>query len=145
MTERDDDRLLELLGAALAMNQAVPAELSDDARAVFTWRTIDAELLSLSFDSAVDELTGVRSSGTAERLLRFFSGDVEVEVDVIGGDLEGMVTGAQLDVVRLERPDGTLVDSDVDEHGRFLFEAVEAGPLRLHIGEGGPVTEWFLV
>jgi hypothetical protein len=48
-------------------------------------------------------------------------------------------------VVRLERPDGTLVDSDVDEHGRFLFEAVEAGPLRLHIGEGGPVTEWFLV
>ncbi len=143
MTERDDERLLELLGAALAMNQAVPAELSDDARAVFTWRTIDEELLSLSFDSAVDELTGVRSSGTAERLLRFFSGDVEV--DVIGGDLEGMVTGAELDVVRLERPDGTLVDSDVDEHGRFLFEAVEAGPLRLHIGEGGPVTEWFLV
>ena len=144
MTENDDRRLMELLGGALATDQPVPAELGDDARAVFIWRTIDTELLALGFDSAVDELAGVRSSAMTERLLRFVAGEVEVDVDLVDGDLEGMITGSQVQTVTLERPDGATSVSAVDEHGRFVFQSVEGGPIRLHIGDGGPVTEWFL-
>lgn len=147
MTRRDDKRLLDLLGEAMAATEPIPASLADDARAVFTWRTIDAELLALGFDSAVDELTGVRSASATARLLRFTADEVEIEVDVVDADLEGVITGADVSGVRLERPDGSTTAAVVDEHGRFRFEDVESGPLRLVIGDesGGRATEWFLV
>jgi hypothetical protein len=137
--------LLRLLGEALAVGEPVPPALTEDARAVFTWRTVDAELLALGFDSAVDELTGVRSGATVARLLRFERGEIEVEVDLVEGEIEGMVVGATVTEIRLEHPDGTVTVTEPDEHGRFRFADVGAGPRRLQIDEDGPVTEWFLV
>lgn len=147
MPTHDDERLLELLAGAMAVSQPVPATTTEDARAVFTWRTIDAELMALGFDSAIDELVGVRSTTAAIRLLRFSAGQIEIEVDVADGGLEGFVAGAEVRRVRLERPDGSVRTADVDEVGRFDFEEVAQGPVRLHLeADGhGHVTEWFVV
>ena len=147
MTDHDDDRLLDLLGQAMAATEPVPSALTDDAQAVFTWRTIDAELLALGFDSAVDELAGVRSASTTARLLRFGAGEVEVEVDVLDGYLDGVVVGTAVAKVSLERPNRSVVNVDVDEHGRFRFLDVSPGPVRFRLGEGAQrmLTEWFLV
>lgn len=147
MAISDDERLLELLAGALGSDQPVPEALTSDARAVFTWRTVDAELMTLGFDSAVDELAGVRSTGTPVRVLRFELGAVEVEVEAHASGIDGWVTGATVDRVDLERPGQPDETSEVDEHGRFAFPTAEPGPVRLRLrhGDWDRVTEWLLL
>ena len=41
---------------------------------------------------------------------------------------DGLVTGAGIDEVELERPDGSAFASPVDELGRFRFDSVASGP-----------------
>src|SRR5216684_8898574 len=67
--EHDDTELEEELRRAAARFDPVPGELLRAAASVFTWRTIDAELAELVFDSLVDhdEVSLVR--GPAERRL----------------------------------------------------------------------------
>jgi hypothetical protein len=50
----DDVRLLLDLGGALDAARAVPTRIADIGRAAFVWRTVDAELAELTFDSATD-------------------------------------------------------------------------------------------
>ena len=76
-----DDELLELVGRALRAVEPVPEHVITGALAAWTWRTIDAELAELVFDSAA-ELTGVRSEDTA-RQVTFQAPGVEIEVMVI--------------------------------------------------------------
>src|SRR5436190_5273614 len=59
-----------------------PDDVVAAAKASFTWRTVDAELAELTFDSLVDEEAGtlVRSA-EQPRLLTFSAGDVEIEVE----------------------------------------------------------------
>ena len=59
-THDPDDRLLAELAAALDAADPVPARVLDAAKESFTWRTIDAELAELVFDSAEQQLAGVR-------------------------------------------------------------------------------------
>ncbi|MGA9597612.1 MAG: hypothetical protein WBV06_15770, partial [Acidimicrobiia bacterium] len=76
-----DDQLLARIAGALAADP-VPEAVLDAARATFTWRTIDAELASLVFDSADEGLVGVRSTETA-RQMTFRTPGVEIELVVV--------------------------------------------------------------
>lgn len=98
---------METLVRGLEAAEPVPIGATEAARAVFTWRTIDAEMMEIDFDSAVDELTGVRSAGTTVRAIRFAAGAIEVDLDVDDGRVDGQVIGAVSASVRLERPDDT--------------------------------------
>ena len=85
MTDHHHDRseaLLDAFRAALTTTDAVPDEVVAAAKASFTWRTIDAELAELSYDSLlVGELAGTR--GEAEtRTLSFEFGAVGIEIEV---------------------------------------------------------------
>jgi len=144
-----DDELLELLGRALRAADPVPDDVLHGARAAWTWRTIDEELAELVFDSAA-ELTGVRSEETA-RQLTFRAPGMEIEVMV--------VDEASRRVVGQLVPPGaftvTLLAGDeeheqtTDRLGRFSFDAVRPGPVRLAVS--GPdgvhivTTEWVLL
>ena len=88
-----DDELLELVGRALRAAEPVPEHVITGALAAWTWRTIDAELAELVFDSAT-ELTGVRSEDTA-RQVTFQAPGVEIEVMVIDDAVRRIV--GQLD------------------------------------------------
>lgn len=148
MSEPDaDQELLELLARGLAADDPIPARTSESARAVFTWRTIDAELLEIGFDSAVDELTGVRGAGATVRAIRFAAGDVEVEVDIEDDHIDGQVLGSEPTSIRLERPDGSAVSTLGDDLGRFEFDGVGQGPVRFRVESGAEshVTQWFVV
>lgn len=142
-----DDRLLELLSSALGSERPVPPELTGDARAVFAWRTVDAELLELGFDSAVDELAGVRAADLSVRLLRFSAAGLDVELEAHPTGLHGHVTGAAVTEAVLERPGAPEERSRVDEYGRFSFSGDLEGPVRiLLIGdEEEHLTQWFLL
>jgi len=143
-----DEALLGLLGAALRSTEPVPDHVVAGARAASTWRTIDEELASLVFDSAL-EASGVRSESTA-RQLTFRRGDAEIEVMVLD-DTSRRVVGQLIppQSVAVHLTSGDRVDEQrSDRLGRFTFNAVPSGPVRLSVmgTDAKPMmsTEWVL-
>lgn len=144
----DDDALLSLLGRAIAAADPVPEHVTAGARAAFTWRTIDAELAEIVFDSAT-ELAGVRSEDL-DRQITFRAPGVEIEVMLVDATARRVV--GQL-IPPSERT-VELVGSDhvdtvgSDRLGRFSFDDVAPGPVRLVVrdADGGAVaqTEWVI-
>ena len=147
-TVGNDDELLALLGQALAAADPPPAHVLDGARAAYTWRTIDAELAELVFDSA-RELTGVRSEDV-NRQVTFEAPGIEIEVMVIDDETRRLVgqlippTESKIELVS----DDSVSSMTTDHLGRFSFDDVAPGPVRLVVkGEDDrPLvqTEWVL-
>jgi hypothetical protein len=148
----EDEALLRELRAAARRFDPPPDSVLEAARASLTWRTIDAELAALEFDSAVDPAaTAVRSGGEEPRLLTFAAPglNIEVEVSPIGPrrQLVGQLVPAQparIDV----RHAGGVTTVRADQFGRFDVDTISAGPvsLRCHLGDVPSslpvVTEW---
>ena len=144
-----DDDLLELVGRALRAADPVPDHVLDGARAAWTWRTIDQELAELVFDSAA-ELTGVRSEETA-RQLTFRSPGMEIEVmvtDEASRRIVGQLVPSGAFTITLLVGDQALA-ANTDRLGRFSFEAVAPGPVRIAVtdpdGAHVVTTEWVLL
>ena len=149
MNERIDDQLIATLGDAIQHADPVPERVLAGARAAFTWRTIDAELAELVFDSAT-ELTGVRSESMA-RQVTFQAPGVEIEVMVIENGqrrIVGQLIPPSEVVVQLTSGD-SVDETQTDELGRFTFNDVLPGPVRLAVlgssGEHVVHTEWVLL
>jgi hypothetical protein len=146
----DDDALLDLVGRALAGTDPVPAAVIAAAIGAETWRTIDAELAELVFDSAL-ESTGTRSATAAPvaREVTFRLGELEIELLVGDGPdagVEGQVIPRGGDVVELVSL-GDAGSADVDDLGRFRFASVPVGPVRLGIrlATGWVHTSWVVL
>jgi len=143
-----DDELLDLLGRAIDAADPVPDHVLDGARAAFTWRTIDTELAELVFDST-QELAGVRAE-EANRQVTFRAPGVEIEVMVIENGsrrLVGQLVPPAMHTVELVGADAVR-SVESDQLGRFTFEALEPGPVRLVVlgADGARIvqTEWVL-
>jgi hypothetical protein len=148
-----DDRLIEELRGAARRFDPLPAPVQEAARASLTWRTVDAELAALAFDSAIEPSTTVRSGGDS-RLLAFSAPgfSVEMEVAAIGvrRRLVGQVVPPQVARIEVRHPGGVVI-VEADKLGRFSAEGVSAGPvsLRCHPPAGTTdsaiITEWVLL
>ena len=146
-----EEQLLARLAAALDAAEPMPEGMLDQAKATFTWRTIDAELAALVFDSAAEELVGVRSSD-ANRQMTFRTPGVEIELVVVSETtrrLVGQLVPPQVAEIQLHHEDGSQTAS-TDNLGRFAFDDVPAGSVRLTcrlIGEDEAVvqTEWIII
>ena len=131
----DDQVLVAELRDALEATDPVPPWLLSAARETFTWRTIDAELAELTYDSLTDEalLAGVRGE-LQQRMLTFTAPGVTVEIEVSndGGErrLLGQVVPPAAGDVDVAYPDGST-HALVDDVGRFIVADVPAGPVRL--------------
>jgi hypothetical protein len=150
-TEQDDALLAELRAAA-SLHDGVPPAVADAARASFTWRTIDAELAALAFDSLAEAGALVRGGAPTrdDRLLTFETADVSVDVEIsgTGGDLlrlTAQVVPAGPAEVSVRTPGGEVV-ATTDQDGRLAPMDVARGPisLRVRVLPDGPVlvTEW---
>jgi hypothetical protein len=149
-----EDEVLDLLRGALRERDTVPDDVVRAAKESWTWRTIDAELAALTYDSAIDDeaLAGVRGVGTV-RSLAFGSGEllVEIELEPRGDEdepsrLVGQISPAGPVAVSVERVDGRpSLELAVDDLGRFRAERVDPGVVRVRIERGGAplVTDWF--
>jgi hypothetical protein len=154
MNPEDDEGLLAELRGAAARFDAPPAAVLDAARASLTWRTIDAELAALAFDSAVDRAATPVRSGDGPRLLSFNAPGltVDLEVSPVGPrrHLVGQLVPPQRARVDVRHRDG-ITSVDADELGRFTATSISAGPvsLRCHLAgsPSGPavVTEWLAI
>jgi hypothetical protein len=143
-----DDELLALVGRALRTADPVPDHVVHGARAAWTWRTIDEELAELVFDSAA-ELTGVRSEDTA-RQLTFRAPGMEIEVMIVdeaSRRIVGQLVPPGAFTIRVLAGDEEH-EATTDRLGRFAFDAVTPGPVRLAVtdadGTHVVTTEWVL-
>lgn len=151
--DEHEARFLHALRRTIEQHDPVPADVERVARESFTWRTVDAELADLAYDSLFDDasLAGVRS-GEAPRALTFagatFSVELEVEEQGDRRRLLGQLVppaGADIEV----RHAGGPSSLEADTMGRFATE-VETGLVslrcRLRDGEGAVLeTAWVVV
>lgn len=149
MTDRwTDDQLVEDLARGLEQVDPVPTEVTEFAKAAFAWRTLDAELAELVYDSSQEELAGVRSDTTA-RQLTFRAPGVEIEVVMMSDDarrLIGQLVPPQQATVELRYKD-RVQSVESDHLGRFTFHDLPVGPISIRcITEGSVVqTDWMIV
>jgi hypothetical protein len=156
MTSAADVTLLVGLGRLLDRLDPVPPECSDQARQLFCWRSLDAELAELSFDSLVDRdlAVAVRSGESVlePRMLGFGAvvdgEDLSIEIEVSAMDGQCTMVG-QLDPpgatsIGVEARGGEVLEAPVDEVGRFVVRPVPSGPVRLRIEHAGHLvhTTW---
>ncbi len=151
-SEREDTELEEELRRAVARFDPVPGELLQAAIEAFTWRTIDAELAELVFDSLIDqdEMSLVRGP-QERRLLSFETGGQTIDLEVTSTSssrgLVGQLTPARQASVEI-RVGASVIAVDADELGRFRAETVPAGPMSLRCGAASAepgtavVTDW---
>jgi hypothetical protein len=147
----DDDELIARLRVAADRFDPVPSEVVAGALAAFTWRDLDAELELLLMEQSDDgNLAGMRSMAVGQ----FFTLGCEslvVELEVFpsvdrGLALHGLALLAPVTRVEMRRSDGTdplLID--VEGGGRFGFDTVGPGPLKLVFHDDqGPrfASEW---
>lgn len=146
-----DDRLLARLAAALDAADPAPDAVVAAAKASLTWRTIDAELAALVFDSAMEEPAGVRAVESV-RQVTFRAPGVEIELAVLAETvrrLVGQLVPPQTAAIELHHAGGSMAAA-ADALGRFTFEDVPIGSIRLTCrlegDDGGVVTtEWILI
>jgi len=148
----DDDAVMAELRQAAGQADPLPAESVAAARAAFAWRTLDAELARLAYDSLLEDqpLAGVRGVGTP-RLLTFEAAGLTVEVEAAGEGPErrllGQLVPPQPGRVELRHRGGPAT-VEADGMGRFAFPGVLPGPVSLRCdpasGAGTVCTDWFL-
>jgi hypothetical protein len=145
----DQDGLWQELRSIIGSSDPVPATVLQAARDSFTWRTVDAELAALAFDSLIDQpRIGAVRGPAASRLLTFDSPNltIEVEVTVVGAgrQLVGQLVPHQQTLVTIRHRGGTIA-VQTDALGRFMAEGLQPGPSSLHCQVGGAavvVTDW---
>jgi hypothetical protein len=148
-TDQEDEKVISLLRRGLGQSDPVPADVTDFARAAVSWRTIDAELAELSYDSSDEETSATVRTTASARIVGFETGDwmIDLEHDAATGELRGQIEPAGRLDVELHVIGAVLV-TETDEMGRFSFEGVEAGPVALVIrvdGDEAVKTEWIVL
>lgn len=145
----NEEELQNLLEKALEVADPVPDHVTEAAKAAYTWRTIDAELAELVYDSEGQEPVGVRG-GDATRQVTFRAPGIEVEIMVIAEGrrrLVGQLVPPQEATVELRHGE-TVHDTATDRLGRFGFDSVPTGPVQVAVttADGGRiVTDWMVV
>lgn len=144
------DPLWQEVTMLVARADPLPPEISQRGRSSLTWRTIDAELAELAYDSVGALPVGFRGSA-GPRQLTFEAPGFTLELQLVAsGDrrrLLGFLEPAQEASIMVRHGDG-IVAARADRSGRFVVDDLAAGPatLRCHLaGRGGNrpvVTDW---
>ena len=148
-THKGEDKILSLLHRALDESDPVPTDVTDFARAAISWRTVDADLAQLSYDSSEESTPiGVRSLSVA-RMLSFETSAwaIDIEYNTASRLLMGQIEPSREVAVELHLAGG-VVATESDELGRFSFDGILPGPIALVFRPSGDEmikTEWTLL
>lgn len=144
-TDRD---LIDLIGRAYDVLPPVPPELSAAARDAFQWRRADLAIAELLFDSAADELVGVRGTSTERRSFRYGAGEFVIRVHLTASTMIVMLEPPLSVACRIAGGDDRSVDATehrTDELGELVVDVPEL-PIRVEVDlPGGTVaTPWII-
>jgi hypothetical protein len=143
----DDDHAAAALTALFATVDPIPAAAMAAALDAFGWRDIDAELASLTFETAADQSLA-HTRGEAPRLLTFTCQDVTIDLEVAADDgavrLLGQLDPPRAADVRAEWAGGS-VSIQSDARGRFQLVGLPVGRMRIAVllDDARVATEWF--
>jgi hypothetical protein len=154
-SDPDDAELEEELRRVADHVDPVPLDVIERSAESLTWRTVDAELAELAFDSLVD---GDRTSGLVRgpgdvRTLTFRASHLTIELDISfergAREVIGQLVPAQPMTLEIRHKDGAVV-VEADDLGRFSAEALPAGPFSVRCGSDNAarpilVTDWISV
>ena len=143
----DDEELWRELRTAVHESDAVDPRHVAAARAAFSWRTVDAELLMLS-DAAESDAALVRGSDPAEgRFSLFLGATTSIELELADGHAIGQVLPVRACRLVKGSVDGEVAEIDVDDTGFFRFRVSDREKFRLHLEADGKahVTQWVTV
>lgn len=147
MSDGTRDTLLERIRDAFEHDlDPIPARLTAAAVDAFAWRSADARLAELLFDSAGSELVGIRGTATERRSFRFGADDLVIRVHLTAATLIIMVEPPLSVGCRVATDDGATgvtTDHRTDELGELVLDAPEL-PFRIEIDlpSGKVVTPW---
>jgi len=140
-----DEALLDALRDAVSTPpDDVPPEFVEAAKAAFTWRNIDEELLLItSYDSVLDDtlFARARSTSTARQLV-FDADGVMLQVEVSAAGITGQLMPAA-GSVSLVTPHGDHETAVADELGTFVMGTPPHGPVKFRFTGG--CTDWFIL
>lgn len=144
----DDRDMLELIGRAHDDLPPIPTVLSDAARHALQWRRADVAIAELLFDSATDELIGVRGASTERRSFRYGAGDFVIRVHLTTSTMIVMLEPPLSVTCRIasgDRGDATIAEHRTDELGELVIDASSL-PIRVEVDlPGGTVaTPWII-
>lgn len=142
----DDDVMQRIADAFDRDLPPVPEALSSAARDAFQWRHADVALAELLFDSASDELVGVRGTSTERRSFRYGAGEFVIRVHLTSATMIVMVEPPLSVACRVAQGDEGQVDEHrTDELGELVVDAPEL-PVRLEVDlpTGTIATPWII-
>jgi hypothetical protein len=101
-------------------------------------------LASLTFDSAVEPVRGLRSESGQPRVLIFTGEHLSLELEVMADLVVGQIVPPGPGQVVVEAPDGTAFRVEADDIGLFDFAGLPRGQVRLRCEtpDGTLVTDW---
>ena len=141
----DDAELLATLAEAVRAERAVPPAFVEAGKAAYTWRTIDAELAALVYDSASEPVL-TRAEVASLRALTFASAGLTIELEITDGGLLGQLVPPGRGEVEVQTAVGTAARVSADDVGFFAIRPVPTGRFRLrchgHDHADEVVTTW---
>src|SRR4051794_2203008 len=123
--------------------EPIPSELSRFAVEAFQWRLLEEELASITFDSATDDLVGIRGTGTLRHAMRFEGNGIAVSINVTETTVVASIEPAAVYACQIEGPQ-TNLSVRSDERGQFAVSNRQL-PIRVVVqipGGGRFVTPW---
>jgi hypothetical protein len=140
----DDERLLQDLAQAVRATAPLARTVADHAEGALSWRTIDEELASLTFDSSLEPVLESRADPGEARVLVFTSPPLSVELEVLSDQVVGQILPPAAGEIVIETSDGAEYRVDADDLGFFELPSLPDGPVRLRCdtATGRVVTDW---
>ncbi|WP_203589636.1 hypothetical protein [Streptomyces sp. SID13031] len=129
----DDDELLEVLQEAMATERELPRDFVEAGKAAYAWRTIDAELAALTYDSAwqTEELSLTRTESAELRTLTFAAEGLTIELELTPHEVLGQLSPPQPGTVRLASDIDAVGALPIDDLGFFIVRPVPRHPFRV--------------
>lgn len=120
-----DAILLAELAAVLREYTVPPREVVEAAKQSFPWRTVDAELAALTFDSLLDAEPVLARSAAQPRILTFEAPGLTIEVEVDTGRsarrMLGQLVPGQAAELELRSGGEVVTTGTADQLGRFTL------------------------
>ena len=153
MTSRwwsDDEQLFAAVEDALREAREVPRHFIETGEAAFAWRTVDAELAAMTYDSAAD-LQLIAATRAAERAalreLTFSTRQLKIHLQVMDKALHGQIVPPQQCEIEVRTADGPPSLIRTDDDGWFTVRPIPIGSFRLHCrtATSTAITDWLAV
>ncbi|MEM7093226.1 MAG: hypothetical protein AAF567_09510 [Actinomycetota bacterium] len=138
-----DPELPEWLVDAI-VGQDPPVADVDLVKQAFSWRTVEAELMELTYDSALDD-AGVRDAG-ARRTMEFTLDELTVVIEIDGRTIRGTMAQPLDGRAGLHVGVAEVATTDLDS-GAFELTTAVSGPawLTLELASGTAETPTFVL